>query len=348
MLYPTEVGMFFKSIGFDVHFVAVRINDVTQNFLAERGIKIYRVDELPTDDEYDIIWAHHFPILPYLIERGLKYKLLVNSCMSEFLSLERPLFFKENIDLILVLTDNLKLDLQKNYGFSDSLIMTLPNTAPDEFFAANKKLPLRPKKVAVVSNHPPTELQNLEYDYYGAWCNNSVNITPELLTEYDVIVSIGKTVQYALAMGIPVYNYDHFGGSGYITPGNIEIEEAHNFSGRSFHTKKTAKQIQSEIILGYSEARKAAKKLKQIALSRYKLSVRLTEILETLNNLAPKPNVKITSENRLYFDYCKFIIEYALASLPQQDTGGWQIQAIAQRAPRGLARLWHHIKTMKF
>lgn len=37
------------------------------------------------------------------------------------------------------------------------------------------------------------------------------SITLEILSQYDVAITIGKTVQYCLVMGVPVYVYDKFG-----------------------------------------------------------------------------------------------------------------------------------------
>ncbi|MCL2748639.1 MAG: hypothetical protein FWE50_01035 [Alphaproteobacteria bacterium] len=352
VIYTAELGRYLSSLGYNVYCAGMAIDGKTAQFIRDSGVRVYRVDLLPMDIHYDIVWALHWPLLPYLIGKKLKYGRIVNACLSEFLPMERPLFFKENIDIILPLTDNLGETLKKQYGFGDNLIMTLSNTAPDEFFDVKKRLSSAPKKIAVVSNHPPKELLNIEpllkkkgvhIEYYGFWNNNSVRITPELLSEFDVIISIGKTVQYALAMGIPVYNYDYFGGSGYITPENIDIEQAHNFSGRSFRTKKTAKEITDEIMSGYERACADTIALKKIAGSRYKLSVRISEILKTLDKLPKKPPVKITNDNRLYFDYCESM---CVQSLMYEDT----LASItwARKKPRGLARLWKHIRTFKF
>jgi hypothetical protein len=55
----------------------------------------------------------------------------------------------------------------------------------------------------------------------------------ELLDHYDCVISIGKTVQYCLVQGIPVFLYDRFGGPGYLNESNYELAEYYNFSGRS-------------------------------------------------------------------------------------------------------------------
>ena len=45
----------------------------------------------------------------------------------------------------------------------------------------------------------------------------------ELLDHYDCVISIGKTVQYCLVQGIPVFLYDRFGGPGYLNESNYDL-----------------------------------------------------------------------------------------------------------------------------
>lgn len=250
VVYTAELGKYLNACGFNVYCATIDITDEIRRMFSECGIAFYRIDKLPMDVHYDLIWAHHFPLLPYLIARGLKYDRIINSSLSNILPVEKPIFFLENIDLILTLTDKTKRMFKIKYGCDKNKIIVLPNVAPDEFFDVNVDLPASVRHIAVVSNHPPHEIQKLRHtiphvsvEYFGLRNNNSVAITPALLSKFDVIISIGKTVQYAMAMGIPVYNYDHFGGSGYITPENIDIEEASNFSGRSFFTKKQHQKL---------------------------------------------------------------------------------------------------------
>lgn len=101
--------------------------------------------------------------------------------------------------------------------------------------------------------------------------DNRGAITPEILSKYDVITTIGKTVQYALALGIPVYEYDHFGGDGYITKDNVNLEEMYNFSGRATRRKLTGAEICDEIITRYEFALQHVKYLMSYA-HRYSLS----------------------------------------------------------------------------
>lgn len=127
----------------------------------------------------------------------------------------------------------------QRFGIPESRIKVIPNSIPAPFSRKKKVCSPKIQKVCVISNHVPPELQELYrneeivFDFYGTTFKNIVRITPEILERYDVVISIGKTVQYALGMSIPVFEYDRFGGPGYLTPEMFPAESASNFSGRA-------------------------------------------------------------------------------------------------------------------
>ena len=49
------------------------------------------------------------------------------------------------------------------------------------------------------------------------------------LQQYDLVITIGRTVPRCLAMGVPVYVYDYLGGPGYLTEANFSLAERNNF-----------------------------------------------------------------------------------------------------------------------
>ncbi len=109
-------------------------------------------------------------------------------------------------------------------------------------------------------------------------------------------------------MGIPAYTYDHFGGSGYITLENIDKEEYHNFSGKSFCRKISSEEIAKEILDGFSKAVEQAQSLKKIAIDRYLLSKNIDRVIEILNK---STDVKIDEcpKNKFYIRQCMFVVE---------------------------------------
>lgn len=347
--YTAEIGNYLHSLGYNVFCVGALTNESTKQFFARNNVKLFNVFDFPTDIHIDIVWAHHWPILPYLIRRGLQYDRLIHSCISEILPIDKPLFFTKSVDLFLTLTSKTKNMFINEYDIDGDIIHVLPNTAPDYFFDYKHDYSRPLKSIAVVSNHIPHELSvalqilaNHGYDTIVYGGKNPVDIVPDVLARHDVVVSIGKTVQYAMAMGIPVYNYDRFGGSGYITPENVLVEESANFSGRSFFTKKTAEQIADEIVSQYNMILEQSDELKRIAEQRYKLSAKINEVLNILDNTTPVEHVSENNSNRLMFDYCEFVINFSAR----------HVDDLPSHKPRkresGLRRLCRHLKHLKF
>lgn len=344
--YAAELGDWFASQGYDVTCVGVKTNQATVEHFAKHKTKLVNILDFNFDTEFDLVWTHTFPIYPYLVRHGLKYKRVINSCISKILSIERFVFCTDNMDLFLTLTPEARDMYINDYSIPADKIHILPNTAPDNFFETQKKLPNTIQRIAVVSNHPPKELldlknifpaRNIDIVYYGG--KNPIDITPKVLKNFDVVITIGKTVQYCLAMGIPVYNYDHFGGSGYITLDNIDIESAFTFSGRSFGIKKTTEQIATELESQYTSVARQATKLKEVAETKFKLSVNVRNILKILDSKPVAAHLVETNSNRLLVDYCDFIISQCA-----------QHSNIVTRpiSKAGFARLWKHLRKMKF
>ncbi len=75
----------------------------------------------------------------------------------------------------------------------------------------------------------------------------------DLLKDADVVITIGKTVQYCLVSGTPVYVYDHYGGVGFLNDKNYEVAKIHNFSGREAR-RKSGEKIAAEIMNKYEKA----------------------------------------------------------------------------------------------
>ena len=97
-------------------------------------------------------------------------------------------------------------------------IYVFKNSVSDAFFSLTKKETYSLKNIAIISNHVPEELYALkeqlnEYNVQIIGAGNTPTlITPTILSNYDLIITIGRTVQQCFAAKVPVYVYDHFGG----------------------------------------------------------------------------------------------------------------------------------------
>lgn len=147
-----------------------------------------------------------------------------------------------------------------------SSIRLFHNAAPRPYWAAGEALARngdeRLATIALVSHHFPPELleaaERLRAEGVVARCfgidHEHRLLRPADLAAFDAVVTIGKTVVYALATGTPVYLYDHFGGDGWLTRERFERDAAHNFSGRPDCRRRPAVEIVREILDGFPRA----------------------------------------------------------------------------------------------
>ena len=141
--------------------------------------------------------------------------------------------------------------------------------------------------MVIISNHNWHKgLHRHDVDIIGGMHGQCVNA--ELLKKYDVVITIGRTVQMGLVMGIPVYCYDHFGGPGYITTENIDFNEFYNFSGRQEENNFTEIKVHDfgkifdDIYSNYEKVCLQQPKLLEIARQRYNFRKNLDTILKDI------------------------------------------------------------------
>ncbi len=216
----------------------------------------------------DIAWIHH-QVIPKRLLDNLQKKT------------DKPTFYFFHMSPLDILPIehpylcNLESKIASKSFFSsegtkDSLIRLFPslkekacvleNLLPEDFYNYTHK-PTVLKKILIVSNHPPKELQiaasilrqqGFLVDYLGQTSQEKL-ITVEVLAQYDLVVTIGKTVIYCLGANIPVYIYDHFGGPGFLSNKNFAKTRYRTFSGRGFR-KKTPEQIIHDLKNNYQNA----------------------------------------------------------------------------------------------
>jgi len=201
--------------------------------------------------------------------------------------------------------------LNKNMNFS-----FFKNPAPVELCQTSYKINKKINKILVVSNHPPDELleackilsfQKISTTFFGEKGDRYEIITKDILSQYDVIITIGKTVQYCLVMGIPVYIYDHFGGSGYLNNQNFTKAMKSNFSGRE-NQKHNADFIAKDIINRFNESIIWTQTNHQEMIKKFSIKEVLPPILNKVKQKKLKPfdkkytemliNTQIFAQNR--------------------------------------------------
>jgi hypothetical protein len=238
--------------------VAEHFNATTSSFYVSEPILSALPNWCPLEDidlsEFDLVWAQQHTILPLLdrLKSGDPRPYIVMVSLSPYEPNEQlPLSIMNCYgDLIFANSEETANNLN-----SDALIFK--NAAPSAFHFVREPTSL--KRILVVSNHIPPELKGalsklkrngitvcvigLGHDFR--------RITAQDIQTADLVITIGKSVRYALASGTPVYLYDRFGGDGYLDENNYALNEEYNFSGRPNNRRLTASELVSEIISGF-------------------------------------------------------------------------------------------------
>ncbi|WP_225340693.1 glycosyltransferase [Lysinibacillus capsici] len=296
----TSLAIQLEECGFDVEIATLQFGYPIKDLINKKKITVKNIliEELEKK-EYDIIWSHHVPILNYLIlEKEIKAEKVIFSSLSPFEPLEFPPIYAN--ELTLCLANSMETYNQlKVEGVNEEKIRLFPNYAPKSYFEKSRKeFKEKINRVCIVSNHVTAELQELynyleqeqiELDIYGI-NYTPIEITEELLLNYDAVITIGKTVQYCLALKIPVFCYDVHGGPGWINEKNYDKAKYYNFSGRGFGQKYNTEEIKKQIIKGYNDTLKSVDLLYQKAIDEFNLEKNIYILLSEIRNNREKVN----------------------------------------------------------
>lgn len=316
VLHVLEYAEYFVKNGADVSVASMFIADEQTAFAKKLGIHLYLLQDIPKDTQYDLVFALHLFLFPYLILRGLHYKHVITMTLSAFEPLEMvpPAQLWTHFDVMTCISDEIIEMYQKRFKVHPKQFTKIPNHIPLRFYEhVNTKRHWNAaiSNVCVVSNHSLQEVDKLKkdapfgVDYFGTEYNNNVLITPDILLRYDVIITIGKTVQYGLSLGIPVFEYDRFGGCGYISLENIDREERMNFSGRATRVKMNSEEMLRRIQSGYGAACAEAVALKTIAWDRYAIHKLIEKQLTLLPQQRENARPAFTHEGMLILNACE-------------------------------------------
>lgn len=315
VLHVLEYAEFFRSMGADVSIGTIFIDPEIKRRADKAGISVFKIDEVSVDTEYDLVYALHLFLFPYLLFRGLKYKRSILSLLSLKHSLEQlpPSCMYPYYDLITAISPEIINRYHNDFKIDLDLFTLIPNAIPMDFIkksGVKSEWAESPRKVAVVSNHKVPEILEMAEkapwatDFYGSEYGVSAPITPALLLEYDVIMTIGKTVQYAMGLGIPVFEYDYNGGCGYITPENLEKESESNFSGRGTNLKMDSDTLIKTLNEEYPNVVEKVVELRSMALEKFSIAKLIAYQLKLLAKLPPRKNIALTPDAWFFANSC--------------------------------------------
>ncbi len=301
IIHILEIAEYLISQGHTVDIGSFNLTNDVKQYAIQNKINLMHISEIDNNKIYDIYWALHFPTVVYLANKNIKYKKIIFNSLSPFNGLEiQPC---NNDDMLIVCNSFETMQERKKDGANHCYL--LKNLAPDNYFSKiNNNLQLN--KIAVVSNHIDTELIKLKHklniDFYGIDYKYE-KITLDILKKYDLIITIGKTVQYCFLSGVPVFVYDIYGGSGYINNETLKINEKYNFSGRSI-TSINKENILNIIIDGYKNNLNNLEFLQKYALENCLLSKNINQLLDYIQNyeykFIIKENINYKKEKLIY------------------------------------------------
>jgi len=267
-----ELAEYFIQKGAAVRIYAAYADGPAKRVFDERGIPtVDGADPELSLSDFDLVWVHS-AVLPLSFLREL------NTPSSE----PRPAFVFHHMSSLDAVADEFPWILGLEQALSSQSLFISPaaleanaeyftqppplalfeNPAPGSFCRLDYQPAAEPARILVVSNHIPDELNEacdrlvaLGIEVTRTGDGNAVYtlVTPELLGQFDLVITIGKTVQYCLVAGVPVYVYDHFGGPGYLNAENFESLAWRHFSARD-SSPLAVDEIVDSIRGGYAAA----------------------------------------------------------------------------------------------
>jgi uncharacterized coiled-coil DUF342 family protein len=250
------------------HSVDVLSTNAASEFVAAWKPGLVRLfskfEDVPSLSEYDIVYCQHSMLLRLFPTQsdntlfGSSRPLFVYNHLSPYERFELPAGLSEALTADLILANSPETAKAiASFGRAYHNVEVMPNPAPISFAVGRMpRTAKRLERLLVVSNHlPPEALEAINgLSSHGVDVqkiglpDKSRRLSPEDLHSVDAVMTIGKTVQYAVRAACPVYIYDHFGGPGWLTSENFTKVEAVNFSGRDTPGRKTAQEITHDLL----------------------------------------------------------------------------------------------------
>jgi len=292
-LVALDIADVFRRAGVDARIAACKICDPMASIAANRGVPVVDLfapglpGGLPA--AVDLVWGQHWPAYVLaLVQHGVAFRHLVLSSLSPFEPLEALAFLSDAADRLIFNSEE-NLAAQSASVPGEQRRMVLPNSLPTEWFVRPLSPPLKLKRLLAVSNHSSFELElaleivegrGVEVTRIGDHGHQRL-VDVELIDTHDAVISIGHTVQKALARCRPVFVYGRFGGPGWLVPGGTDAALHANFSGRGF-ARRPPEALAAELLNGFTAGQETIQALALDANRRFHLERNLGTVLAGL------------------------------------------------------------------
>lgn len=270
-LYVTELARAFAERGAVVALATMELGAFASEFEAQTGIKVHGPLNMADIVRFgpDIVHTHHISMF-HLLGELFPGAPRVHGILGAIPNLEqapmsiaeasRVFVVSERLrDLVLARAPQLtRVEIIRNWFDERDLVPVEPRTTPDD----------RAHNILVVSNRASKDrdaaLDALAAEGFvrvtkvgGA---RSVPITGRFLKEFDCVVTIGRTVLLAAAVGVPSIVADEDMSDGLLTHDVVDRLATKNFTGREFRHAITPDHLRGEIL--------RSKQIDRIALAR--------------------------------------------------------------------------------
>lgn len=292
-----EVAEYLKAHGADVLVYSPFTAGAALRLFSDRGIPTVTGDDPKlSPSDFDLVWVHS-QVLPLSFVRELddpgkvpwpafvfNHMSSLDEASDEFAWM---LGLEELLSSLSLFVSPAAREANEAYFRQPPPLALFENPAPSGFCSLDHRPGPAPQRVLVVSNHIPAELnqacdqlasQGIEVVRTGEGSSLYTLVTPELISQFDVVVTIGKTVQYCLVAGVPVYVYDHFGGPGYLDSENFDALAWRHFSARDC-SPLSPDEIAQGVLAGYAAAVEFQQRHRRDFIERFALDGALPRVL---------------------------------------------------------------------
>lgn len=268
-----ELAEYLQQIGMKVVVFTWFLGNPIKEEFEKRNITVTLDEYDPILEKADYVWVHH-QVVPFLVLDSLQKKtkkpcfIFLHMSALKDIYLEQPYVYdlerRISSKSLFMAEEAKELAKKIYYGYFEKYddLGVFPNPVPERYLDKCEHSG-ELKKILIISNHPTREVDDackmlMQKGIVSELLGKdgiSRLISKDILEQYDLVITVAKSVQYCLCTGTPVYIYDHFGGCGYLNSKNIKKAAHNNYSGRGF-SKKSPEQIADEIFNGYNDAYK--------------------------------------------------------------------------------------------
>lgn len=356
-LVTLDLGRLFRSWGWDVTVAAWDVGQPMQGLFMDNGMTVVALDDPALWREFGLLWAHHWPTIATVLGSGrTSARKVVFSSLGPSEPLETPPL-GGGIDLFVAVSQETACAL-RSLSIPPESIAILPNSLTADWFEGPATPPRTHglRSVVVISNHVPEEVRaamailvhkGITVEHIGGEASPTL-VTPDVVRGHDAVVSIGRTVIQAFAVGVPVFCYDMFGGPGWILPETMEEASLCNFSGRSAPVHLSATQVVDRLEAGYALASERAGELRSWARSMRSLETNVAGILQRVDTSPPRnsamPNLTWTVMARYAECVLRLQEEVDVRKrqiIAMQSTRGWRLLERVRRVRTSASHLIH-------